>query len=106
MDRCPSNVEYAYKKVNKVEISTLLIISDWRNSESESTATLGVAFTDTDPSSMNDSALQSLTWYLDTTDMTKLYDFKDDKQIGNYLILKYECSQGVGLCLKARIHQI
>ena len=36
--------------------------------------------------------------------MTKLYDFKENKQIGNYLILKYDCSQTA--CPKARIHQI
>lgn len=54
-DRCdPLSSEYAYKAITRVAISTMLIVSDWRNSEPGSTATLGMAFTDQDPSLMTE----------------------------------------------------
>ena len=78
--KCNHDLEYAYKEINKVEISTLLILSDIRNSMDDSYATLAVAFTDTDPGSMSDSQLESLSWMRENSDMTIIYDFRTDTE--------------------------
>ena len=51
MIECSDSIEYAFKSINYVDISTLLIVSDWRNSLT--TASIAVAFTDTDPAELS-----------------------------------------------------
>lgn len=102
MIECSDSIEYAFKSINYVDISTLLIVSDWRNSLT--TASIAVAFTDTDPAELSLRQLYLLPWELDSTDMTKIYDFSAAKHKANYLVLRYECSAVP--CKQARIHQI
>ena len=74
-------------------------MSDFRNSLSQSTATLGISIIDEDPSEMSDTDLNSVTWHQEDAEMSKIFDFGNQGLLGKYLVIRYSCGSGAGSCL-------